>query len=99
MSTDDVPPTRKFGPIEAAHVVAQYLPADTAFWIERCEATGTKAYVFEFDDGRPRELRVSDAEGRINDDVTFLTTWLDLTPGAREMVIAYLVNRGQRRRG
>ena len=81
----------KFDPIDAAYAVAQFLPADPAVWLEQCGLAGITVFV---DNGRLCEMYVN---GRVHADqsqIDFLTSWLNLTPGGKQAVIAYLQQRG-----
>ena len=87
---------REYDPIEAAYAVAQFLPADPALWVERCALAGIVVGLTP--DGRLFEMYVN---GDVRADPSqreFLASWLNLTPGGKEAVIAYLDRRDSPRR-
>ena len=96
--TKQARPRRKaptFNPIQAAYAVAQYMPADPAVWIERCALAGIQVAVTPC--GRLATCYASphvdiDVE---QDQIDFLESWLNLTPGGKDAVIALLLARAQ----
>jgi hypothetical protein len=81
----------KFNPIDAAYAVAQFLPADPVLWLQRCGLAGITVFV---DNGRLCELWHNGDVEADHSQVTFLMSWLNLTPGGTQAVIAYLQQRG-----
>ena len=82
--------SRQFDPVEAAYAVAQYLPADPALWVERCALAGitliaTDSGLYQFYSNGAVEADRS--------EVTFLQSWLNLTPGGTQAVNEYLRER------
>lgn len=82
---------RQYSPVEAAFAVAQFVPADPAVWTRLCGVAGIKVSV---DDGG-LWIVWNDADPS---EATFLVSWLNLTPGGKAAVIAYLdkQDRGHR---
>lgn len=83
----------KVCPVEAAIAVAQYCPLDPALYLDRCGLAGIEVGVM--DDGCLYEF-YGDVAGRTladHDQVTFLSSWLNLTPGGRKAVAALLLAR------
>jgi hypothetical protein len=74
-------------PVEAARAVATYFPADPAVWLERAALAGIEV---SMEGGRLCfiELLVTD-----HDEATFLSCWLNLTPGGRDAVRKLLTRR------
>jgi hypothetical protein len=67
-------------PVQAARCVAKYFPADPAVWLERAALAGMEV---SLESGRlcVIEMLVTD-----HHEATFLSCWLNLTPGGGEAV-------------
>jgi hypothetical protein len=79
---------REFDPVQAAYAVAQYLPADPAVWVEQCALAGVQLSVSS--DGRLGEYWGDPADRM---QASFLSCWLNLTPGGAAAVVEYLKGR------
>jgi len=74
---------RDYSPVEAAYAVAKYFPADPRVWLEQCALAGIAVSVWQ---GRLCTY-FENADG---EQVTFLHSWLNLTPGGKAAVISLL---------
>jgi hypothetical protein len=84
---------REYNPVAAAYAVAQFLPADPVLWLDRCGLAGITVFV---DNGRLFEIYMNGDVRADPSQVTFLASWLNLTPGGKEAVIAYLTAKAVR---
>jgi hypothetical protein len=82
---------REFDPVEAAHAVAQFLPADPAFWVEYASQAGLHFGLTP--DGTLGTARLSESDLADRSQAVFLWTWLGLTPGGVEAVRELLKKR------
>lgn len=78
---------QRFGPVDAAYAVADYLPADPVVWLSIAALAGMRVSV---DDGR---LLITWGDIADPNQITFLNSWLSLTPGGHGAVIALLKHR------
>jgi hypothetical protein len=85
---------RTYDPVEAAYAIAQYFPADPKVWLDRCALAGIRVSVTNDDRlctlysfGPNFEYRADPTQ------ITFLESWLNLTPGGKSAVIALVKAR------
>ena len=82
---------RNFHPCDAAYAVAQFLPVDPALWIEQCALAGITLVPLP---GGGFCMVLRNGEVRADSQqYTFLSSWLNLTPGAEEAVAELLHRR------
>jgi hypothetical protein len=74
----------------AARATAQFLPADPALWLERCALAGITVGLWE---DSFYELYENGSVRADPEQVTFLTCWLNLTPGGQQAVAQLLRKR------